>query len=154
IQEATVFLNVQVGRVQGSGTGFVIRTEGNTVLVATNDHVVNPHLSGLPRDEDPSQPTAHPMVRAIFRSGGGRSVEEVLPAQILAADGGENRDLAILQVRGLRNPPEPIPLSDVAEPKLLMPVIIYGFPFGNIDQMLDRSVRHNPTITVNRGAVS
>jgi hypothetical protein len=41
-QDATVYLNVQVGHLRGSGTGFVIRADGDTVLIVTNDHVVKP----------------------------------------------------------------------------------------------------------------
>jgi S1-C subfamily serine protease len=35
-----------------------------------------------------------------------------------------------------------------------MPLVIHGFPFGNIDAMLDPLVQHNPSIAVIRGAVS
>jgi regulation of enolase protein 1 (concanavalin A-like superfamily) len=35
-----------------------------------------------------------------------------------------------------------------------MPVVIYGFPFGNIDKALDPAVKHNPSISVIRGSVS
>jgi S1-C subfamily serine protease/regulation of enolase protein 1 (concanavalin A-like superfamily) len=153
IQDATVFLNVAVGRVKGSGTGFVIQSQGDTVLIATNDHVVNPHLIGLPRDDETSRPM-QPTIHAVFRSGGGPAVEQTVLARILAADGEENRDLAILQCQGVKNPPQPISLDDVAEPKRLMPVIVYGFPFGPIERRFDPSVRRNPSLTVNRGAVS
>jgi regulation of enolase protein 1 (concanavalin A-like superfamily) len=94
------------------------------------------------------------LIQAVFRSGGVPGVEQSLRAQLLAADGEENRDLAILQVQGLKDPPQPISLSDLAEPEILMPVVIYGFPFGYIDNALDPSVRRNPSITVNRGSVS
>ena len=154
VQEATVFLKVKAGRAMGSGTGFVIQSEGNTVLIATNDHVANPHLEGLPRDDDSSRPQPQPTIVAVFRSGAGPGVEQSLPARIVAADGEENRDLAILQVQGVKDPPEPIALSDAAAPTLLMPLVIYGFPFGNIDMSLNPAVHRNPSITVNRGSVS
>jgi len=35
-----------------------------------------------------------------------------------------------------------------------MPLLIYGFPFGNIDMSLNPAVQRNPSITVNRGSVS
>jgi S1-C subfamily serine protease/regulation of enolase protein 1 (concanavalin A-like superfamily) len=150
VRDATVFLNVAVGRFKCCGTGFVIRIDGDTVLIATNDHVVNPHLSGSPREVEPSRPMPTPIVQAVFRSGEGPGVEEVHGAEILADDDEENRDLAILRVRPVKNPPQPISLSDVAEPKLLMPLLIYGFPFGQLPE----SIRRNPSITINRGAVS
>jgi S1-C subfamily serine protease len=153
IEEATVFLNVAVDRLKGSGTGFVIQSQGDTVLIATNDHVVNPHLIDLPRDDETSRPM-QPTVHAVFHSGGDPAVEQTVLAQILAADFEENRDLAILQCRGVKNPPQPISLDDIAEPKRLMPLIVYGFPFGYIDRIIDPSVRRNPSLTVNRGSVS
>ena len=154
VQAATVYLKVQAGRTMGSGTGFVIQSEGNTVLIATNDHVANPHLEGLSRDDDSSRSQPQPTIVAVFRSGAGPGVEQSLPARIIAADGEENRDLAILEVHGVKNPPEPIAMSDAAVPTLLMPLLIYGFPFGNIDTSLNQAVHRNPSITVNRAAWS
>ena len=71
VQEATVFLKVQAGRTRGSGTGFVIQSEGNTVLIATNDHVANPHLKGVSRDDDSPRAQPQPTIVAVFRSGSG-----------------------------------------------------------------------------------
>ena len=90
----------------------------------------------------------------VLRSGGGPGVEQSLPAEVIADDGDGSHDLAILQVRNVKNPPEPISLSTAPEPTITMPLLIYGFPFGNLDQQLDPSVRRNPSITVNRGSVS
>ena len=42
IKEATVFVKVEAGRDSGSGSGFVMLTEGETAYVATNHHVVTP----------------------------------------------------------------------------------------------------------------
>ena len=107
---------------------------------------------GVPGDDDSSRLQPQPTIVAVFRSGGGPGVEQSLPARIVAADGEENRDLAILQVQGVNDPPEPIAMSDAAEPTLLMPVLIFGFPFGNIDMSLNPAVHRNPSITVNRGS--
>ena len=35
-----------------------------------------------------------------------------------------------------------------------MPVLIYGFPFGNINGKLNAASQRNPSITVDRGSVS
>ena len=154
VEDATVFLNVQVGGTGGSGTGFVIHTEGRTVLIATNDHVANPHLQGHSLDDGFAQSQPQPTITAVFRSGAGPGVEQSLPARIIASDGEENRDLAILEIQGVKNPPKPIAITDASPPTLLMPLLIYGFPFGNIDTKLDPTVNRNPTITVNRGSIS
>jgi S1-C subfamily serine protease/regulation of enolase protein 1 (concanavalin A-like superfamily) len=154
VEDATVYLKVQAGRLGGSGTGFVIRSEANDVLIATNDPVVNPHLEGLPRDDDSLRSQLQATIVAVFRSGAGAGVEQSLPARIIGADREENRDLAILEVRGVKQPPHPIALSDTALPTRLMPLVICGFPFGNIDRGLNPAVIRNPSITVNRGSVS
>ena len=133
VQAATVYLKVQAGRLRGSGTGFVIQSAGNTVLVATNDHVVNPHLEGLPRNDDSSRSQPQPTIVAVFQSGARSGVEQSLSARIIAADRDEKRDLAILEVQGVKDPPHPIAISDAALPARLMPLVICGFPFGNID---------------------
>jgi S1-C subfamily serine protease/regulation of enolase protein 1 (concanavalin A-like superfamily) len=154
IQDATVFVKVQVGRMRGFGSGFVIQSEGDTVLVATNHHVVNPHPEGSFEAVDSPRLVDRSTVTVVFRSGNGPGVEQSLRGEVIADDGEEKHDLAILQVRGIRNPPSPIGPTDAPEPTITMPVLIYGFPFGNIDQQLDPSIERNPSITVNRGFVS
>jgi S1-C subfamily serine protease len=154
IQEATVFIKVQAGRLRGSGTGFVIQSEGDTVLIATNHHVAVPQIDGAPEADNHSRPGAGSVVTVVFRGGGGPGVEQSLRAEVIAADGDEGHDLAILQARGVKDPPGAIALSDAPEPTITMPVLIYGFPFGNLDEQLDPSVHRNPSITVNRGSVS
>jgi S1-C subfamily serine protease/regulation of enolase protein 1 (concanavalin A-like superfamily) len=154
IKDASVFIKVRAGRVMGSGSGFVIRSEGNTLLVATNHHVISPHMEG-PEEEAPASAAAiKPLVTAVFRSGQGPAVEQSLPATIIATDREGNRDLAILRVQGVRNPPRPIDLAQDTPLTETMPVLIYGFPFGNIEKMLDGSSKGNPAITINKGSVS
>ncbi len=49
IQDATVFVKLKVPQVgEGSGSGFVIKATGDTVLVMTNRHVVVPEEGELP----------------------------------------------------------------------------------------------------------
>jgi S1-C subfamily serine protease/regulation of enolase protein 1 (concanavalin A-like superfamily) len=153
IKDATVYLKVRAGGVQGTGSGFVFKVEGDTILVATNHHVVNPHI-------DPDRPATkkataiRPVVTAVFRSGGGTGQEQSVPATVVASDRVGNRDLAILRVTGVKDPPQPIALSEKSELSETMPVLIYGFPFGNINQMLNQSAKGNPAITINKGSVS
>jgi hypothetical protein len=63
--------------------------------------------------------------------------EQLYSAEVVASEHEGNCDLAILKVDRVKNPPLPIVLNDEAEPKETMPVLIYGFPFGNIDRMLN-----------------
>lgn len=152
-KDATVFIRVGSGRINGSGSGFVIREEGDSVLIATNHHVVYPEGEAQGAG-DPRRPSPTPMVTVVFRSGEGPGAERTLPAAIVAADGEGTRDLAILRVRGLKDAPRPIPIEGPASPAITTPVLICGFPFGNIDRAINPSARGNPSITINRGFVS
>jgi S1-C subfamily serine protease len=154
IKDATVFIKVRAGQAQGSGSGFVIRLEGNALLIATNHHVVNPHMERDEDDADPRLNRIKPEVTVVFHSGGGPNVEQSVRAELIASERDGNRDLAILRVQRVNNPPRPIPFTDNPELTETMPVLIYGFPFGNIDRMLDRTAAGNPAITINKGSVS
>jgi S1-C subfamily serine protease/regulation of enolase protein 1 (concanavalin A-like superfamily) len=157
IREATVFIKIKAGKIQGSGSGFVIKVNGDTVLVATNQHVANPHVGHDDDDEDPFEdpPKEKPVLNVVFRSGSGAASEQTLPATVLAGERKGNRDLAILAVKGVRNPPKPIDLSQRVELTETMSVLIYGFPFGDMDKILSTSSqKSNPAITINKGSVS
>jgi len=154
IKDATVLVLVRAGRSMGSGSGFVFQADGDDLLIATNHHVVYPHLQGPEETATPQLARIHPVVTVIFRSGRGKDVEQSVPATVVASDRDGNRDLAILRVKKVRNPPIPIELADQAAPTETMPVLIYGFPFGNIDRMLENSAKKNPSITINKGSVS
>jgi S1-C subfamily serine protease/regulation of enolase protein 1 (concanavalin A-like superfamily) len=154
IKDATVFLKVRAGAGQASGSGFVVRVDGETVYVATNHHVVNPHLEGAEEEAGPQAARIRPRVTAVFRSGRGKEFEHSYNAEVVASQREGNRDLAILKVARVENPPLPIVLDSKSEPTETMPVLIYGFPFGNIEKMLNSAALGNPAITINRGSVS
>ncbi len=132
----------------------MIRSDGDTLLVATNHHVVNPHMQRDEDDADPRFGNIKPSVTVVFRSGAGKDQEQSLPAQVIAQEREGNRDLAILRMRGVKNPPQPIAFPDGSDLTETTPVLIYGFPFGNLDQMLDRSAHGNPSVTINKGSIS
>jgi S1-C subfamily serine protease len=70
LKAATVFVKVDAGALQGSGSGFVLKVEGETAYVVTNHHVANPHVefditelvpsSPSPRPPFPSSPSPRP----------------------------------------------------------------------------------------------
>jgi S1-C subfamily serine protease len=152
-QEATVFIRVKVGRSEMQGSGFVVQASGDQVLVATNDHVVNPD-HGQPRSMADSRRQRESLpITVIFRSGGGPGVEEALPGTVIASEGGGTNDLALIRVRGLRKTPQPVKIRGGIVPELTTPLLIYGYPFGIIMSEVAGS-RENPTITVNRSSVS
>jgi S1-C subfamily serine protease/regulation of enolase protein 1 (concanavalin A-like superfamily) len=151
VNDATVYIKVEAGSVKASGTGFVVRVDGQTVYIATNDHVIRTSRN---EEDDPGDPKAPTRITAVFRSGEPAGKEAALNAQIVAFDRAENRDLALLRVDGMANPPAPIDLAREARPTQAMPVLIHGFPLGPIPQMIDRTSHQNPTVTISRGAVS
>lgn len=147
-KDATVFIKVKAGPVQGSGTGFVMKVTGDTVLVMTNRHVISHAVEDVPQGVKTE-------VTAVFRSGTGQQQE--LPARVLAYDTRDVRDLAVLEVKGVRMPPVPIPADQTAaEAEFFetMPVIDLGFPLGSMIQGVVDNRGQNPAVTVNQMTIS
>ncbi len=77
IQDATVFIKLKVPQVgEGSGSGFVIKATGDTVLVMTNRHVAVPDAGELPENGKFE-------ISVVFRSGTPQQQE--LPATLLGS---------------------------------------------------------------------
>ena len=137
IKANTVFLKVRTGRLEVSGTGFLVQVDKDTSLIVTNEHVVvTPKDLRLP----PVQ------ITAVFNSG--RKNELSFPVEIVAAD--ELSDLAILRIKNPKDLPKPLDLSQKAELTETMPIYMFGFPFG---QALSTNKGH-PNITIGKGSVS
>jgi S1-C subfamily serine protease len=136
IKNATVFVKVAMGDKSATGSGFVMRVDGDTGYVVTNHHVVV-----VPRGNDPR-------VTVVFRSG--TKNEQSVAAEVLASD--PDKDLAVLRVKGVKEPTA-IDLGQKPEVTETLPVYILGFPFGDD---LDRIFKGkgNPSITVGKGSVS
>ncbi|MBI1918018.1 MAG: trypsin-like peptidase domain-containing protein [Planctomycetes bacterium] len=135
LKGATVFIRVKAGPLSSSGSGFLVRVDGETGYLVTNHHVITPLRRGLP--------TA---VTAVFWSGTRK--EQSAPAVVLASD--PQYDLAVLKVTGVKELPAPIDLSQKVDLIETMPVFMLGFPFG---QALSTR-RGNPGITIGKGTVS
>jgi S1-C subfamily serine protease len=148
VKDATVFVKIKAGQSQGSGSGFVIRVTGDTVFIATNRHVAAPPAEALARD-------AKPELRVVLRSG--TPQEQERPAQLLAFDEDEIRDLAVLEVKQVQNPPRPI-LADQTSSEAdffeTMPVYALGFPLGGLIQQVAGNRQENPAITVTQMSIS
>ncbi len=141
LKAATVFLKVEAGKDSARGSGFVIRTEGQTVYVVTNNHVLDLTPEGQPRPG-----AINPAVTVVFNSGGKN--EQSVRGEVVAAD--QRRDLAVVKVVHVVNPPPPIDLGQPAKLKETMPVYILGFPLGE----LLATNKGNPAITVGKGSVA
>ena len=92
LKAATAFIKITAGPVRGSGSGFLIQSDGATGYVVTNEHVINPH-SGLHPD---TRLTAPAEVTVVFWSG--TRQEQSYRAEVVAAD--PDHDLAVLKVAG------------------------------------------------------
>lgn len=169
LKAATVYIKGETTTLASRGSGFVVRAQGDTVLVATNHHVITP-----PKDEEgplppffvPRGPRMPGMMRpprlprrgivppgasileltVIFYSGTAK--EQSLPAVVVADDA--VNDLAILRAKGVADAPRPINFQQTPELRETMSVVAFGFPFG---EKLDLQ-KKNPAVTVTKGAIS
>ncbi len=148
LKAATVFVKVTAGPLHATGSGFVMKVEGNTGYIVTNDHVVNPDLAalrGLVR-RGLALTRSAPEVTLVFWSG--TKQEQSFRAEVVAAD--PERDLAVLKVAGVADLPKPIDISARIKLVETLPVTVFGFPFGEALALHEG----NPSITVSKGSVS
>jgi S1-C subfamily serine protease len=149
VKRGTVFLRVQGTGWKGSGSGFVIAADKDTVLIATNHHVIS-----SPADDKKARPAPAELVKslkaatvtAVFDSG--TKAEVSAKAEVIAAD--PENDLAILRVTGLKTPPAPIAYANPPAPVETMAVFTFGFPLG--DALA--TGKGAPAVTVGKGSVS
>jgi regulation of enolase protein 1 (concanavalin A-like superfamily) len=136
VKQATCYIRTadepRDDRAAVSGSGFVIKTDGTTGYIVTNDHVVAARRRGAPK--------------VYFRSG--TKAETEATAKVVASD--PRRDLALLKVTNAANLPDAIELGSKTEPFETMTVYIFGFPFGAHLAM----GKGNPPVNVGRGQVS
>jgi S1-C subfamily serine protease len=146
VEEATVFIKIKIpGQGSGSGSGFVIESKGDTVLVMTNRHVAAHGEGELP-------PGVKAELTMVFRSG--TQQQQELPGRLVTFDHRGVLDLALVEVKGVRQPPEPILLEQmVAEKDLFrqMRCFSLGFPRGS---GLAVGPNANPEVTVNQMGIS
>jgi S1-C subfamily serine protease len=149
LKAATTFIKVEYPGEAASGSGFLIRAQGDTGYVVTNHHVITPEKD-VPRPRFGPRfrfvPAGKPTITVVFASG--TREEEAARAEVAADDG--DADLAVLRVRGVRSWPRPFDFRQ--QPPLVetMPIYLFGFPFGEALAMH----KGNPAITVGKGAVS
>ncbi|HTU22837.1 MAG TPA: trypsin-like peptidase domain-containing protein [Gemmataceae bacterium] len=135
LKAATVYVRVEGEKGTVTGSGFLIRVDGETGLVATNHHVV----SGLRRRFKPQR------YQLIFHSGTKR--ERVLTGEVVASDSGQ--DLAVLKVTA-KDLPAPLDLAQGVKLRETMTVYTFGFPLG---ERLSSNKSH-PAVTIGKGTIS
>ncbi len=149
VKHATVFVRVQGPTWKASGSGFVVSTDKDSVLVATNYHVIAPadyDKKPRPGPTELMKSLRAPTVSVVFDSG--TKTEVTAKAEVIAAD--PENDLAVLRITGLKDPPKPIAYADPPKLSETMSVYTFGFPFG---QALS-TTKGSPAITVGKGSVS
>lgn len=135
LKAATVYVKVKGKQGTVTGSGFLIRVDGETGLIATNRHVV----AKVPGRFTPQE------FSVVFWSGTPK--EQVLPGEVVASDPEE--DLAVIQVRA-NNLPAPLDLTQAVQLRETMTVYTFGFPLGD----LLSPTRSNPAVTIGRAAIS
>jgi len=133
LKEATVFVSVRTSAGKQSGSGFLLEKDGNRGIVVTNAHVVTPEQGTLKG------------IECVFHSGTRR--EFTLEANIKGQD--DAADLAVLTV-GHQNLPEPLNATQEVALRETLPVLILGFPFGDVLATTGR----RPSISVSKVAIS
>lgn len=161
LKASTVYVKTEIGPISFSGSGFVMSQDGDTTLIATNNHVVSkpkelqlggyiPGLRGRSRMAltrlQATVANSPPVVTVVFNSG--TPEEQAIKAEITA--GTDDPDLAILKVTGVRQKVTPLNYNDPPVLNETMPVYMFGFPFG--DALA--TGKGNPAITVGKGSVS
>jgi WD40 repeat protein/S1-C subfamily serine protease len=130
LKSGTVLIKVVTRQGSASGTGFLVKADGQTGYIVTNRHVV------FPRSATPGR------IEVVFWSGIPKK-EQTARAELVASD--PDRDLAVLKVTGFDGLPKPLDLAQKPELVETTAVAILGFPLGE---------KLGKNITISKGAIS
>src|SRR5262249_22733980 len=133
---ATVYVKVPTEGGLATGSGWLMKVEGEEGYLVTNHHVV----AGARTPPG----AAPPAVTVVF--GSGTKGERAVAAEVLASE--REPDLAVLKVSGIKDLPRPIPFDRPPDLVETLQVLVFGFPYTGLDRDRD------PAVTVTRGAVS
>lgn len=132
LKAATVLVLFRYENERVSGSGFVIKQQGRTGYVITNSHVAMPKniLGNL---------------QVVLNSGS--QGEKTCSAKLICSD--PQVDLAVLS---FENDTIPEPLAMASNPRLkeTLPLVVLGFPFGDLLATADQ----HPAITVGKASIS
>jgi S1-C subfamily serine protease len=147
IKGASVFIRNQTGAERSSGSGFVVSSAADHLLVATNAHVVAPEdlSTKVPAQILPQVNKA--ALTILFDSG--TVNERSAKGEVVAFD--PIADVALVKVKAadVRNPPKPLKISGAKALVETSTVYTFGFPLG--DKL---ATGKGPAITVGKASVS
>lgn len=133
LKDATVLIKVEIGAARRTGAGFLMRVEGETGYIATNEHLVVPDNAGKTK----------PAITVVFASGTDK--ERSVKVEVGGVD--SERDLAILKVEGVKNLPKPIDFGVIPSLLQTVPVYVFGFSAASTNA-------GNSAVKVDSGIVS
>jgi S1-C subfamily serine protease len=181
LKDATVYLKVSKGPINGTGSGFVMLTEGDGGYLVTNAHVVNPRaemVMNVPAQPRPKSPAALPGNRRSLVPRPGqpqnpgplqtvvRSVTSTAPAKItLVFRSGTRKETSVsgeivcvdhfddLAILKFKGPRVPTrPIDFMQTPRPVETMTIYVFGFPFGPALALNN--GNPSVTVGKGTVS
>lgn len=120
LKESTVRIQTTRDNDSGSGSGFVIKKDGDSVYIATNQHVVSAGEEG--------ENAVGERTRLRVRFAGEDLKAEPLRAELLVTD--QEHDLAILKVTRA-SAPRPFELYSEQTIEETLPITIFGYPLGD-----------------------
>lgn len=120
LKTATVRVETTVGKETGSGSGFVVKVDGDDVYIATNQHVVSAGKDGKDINDFEA--------RLRVRFAGEDLKAEPIRAELLASD--QEHDLAILKVTR-KDAPKPFDLFSDQIVEETTPITVFGYPLGD-----------------------
>ncbi len=163
---ATAFIRVDLGNQTWTGSGFVVKSTGDSAFIVTNYHVIaaereqpkaapkkgpgfgprgfmtGPGGMFGPKKAGPA-PNIRPRVTVVLYNG--TPEEQALTADVVAED--EEADLATLRIAGARNLPDALEISPDSAVAERNSVYIFGFPGNKFRQ-------GRPVLTVAKGAIT
>jgi S1-C subfamily serine protease len=171
IKRATVFIKIEANGLTGSASGFVMQVTGNSALIVTNLHVIEPkvEIEVQPRPNVGANPPGRPPIsrplpspsttpRTIIKTlknvtvtivfDSGTKKERSAKAEVVAVD--PAWDLAVISVKNVDDLPVPIEVGNKVELVETMTVYSFGFPFGKALS----TGKGSPAITVGKAAIS
>ncbi|HEY2786824.1 MAG TPA: serine protease [Fimbriiglobus sp.] len=147
VKEATVFIVVEVPGGGGEGSGWFGLEPG---LIFTNSHVLEMKAPG---SKPPSKITIYLNSGENGQTAGVKQRE--IPhnrIKILGVD--RENDLAILQIIGEKNLPEPLEIRPSAGVREQQKVTTFGFPLGSLTSFATGGGNNRPIVSVRSSSVA
>ncbi len=147
VKASSVYIRNAVEAHKYTGSGFVVSAEGDSLLIATNAHVISP--------AEYSKLTPSAMLAKLKQSkitilfGSGTASERSAMAEVVSLD--PDADICILKVKNadVENPPKALKVGGAKALVETSTVYTFGYPFGDA-----LSTGKGPAVTVGKASIS